>query len=1008
MKKRILYIAIVFCILSTSQTYIHAASVGYTVTYDTNGGNNDGPEPLTLPPLQTSCTLNNKKKPTHTKVDDRSVVFIGWTTIPNTTILLKDDAPITTVTKLSEIVANVIVYASWGYDDNNNGRADVLESKTVKFLNEKGVTISSEIYSYGSALTIPKDLQGTVDRNTYHTFMGWSPTIENSVTKDATYTPLFVDGTFEESNVVTDLQTLIDTATVGSTIRLEEGKIYKGDIIISKQIKITSDASSIIDGKISIPTTVSGTGEITIEKCVIEGGIEVSDGQANLSLFRNTIYYDEATPAFKVIGVADGLSKHFDRYTIGTTDYPNTFINEGQGDNYEKGISASLAIAWPFTTYKNGSLIAEDCLNVMANYWKKGDLSTDATFWDVKVTGDFGKVSGVEGRPTRWDGYVKYAMEYAISPRNFPMKIAGSTEGRILPPENFPWRVKYNTMDSRAINNTNDRIYKEDISLVLYNRSFKKNGTAAPYFLKMESYNAITISPTTFNGPQLPKPRIFEYLNGYLYKDSGGGSIYTNPEDIILSDGAGLYTSSAKPFLPMDVSPKTIVSYAGTGTLSKTFPTNRYEFKIENIYYDVNAKGISAQLEYLIFPESAYGLYSQFDAIIQGTNPLSTKIYNGSNELLSNAVGGKYSMKVINVDDIFGYHDWLDTSVFGTCYFDNDALRISNFKTNTPETDFIIRPTSGNLTVQPVAETRDDTGTNVSVAIDSTATYYDSTKGSADVKGYQIDKGQVSLLNDNEEPTVSHYKQMLDALNKNKITKNKAYKHHYLSLLNTNDGNNVVVTTSKKEVFMPYPKDYKEGSDINIMYFNDYHRMPSDTITTNTIITNSDITKLKTGFTFTTTSDLGAYVIAYEKKSSNEEDAYTLDFITNGGSEVAPITKKAGEKISINQTTTRKGYTFEGWFADENFKNPVTEIVLTSNKTVYAKWKESNSNPTIDPDKDSTLPQGKPEDPDSTTVEKTPETGDENNITIWITSLLVSGGILYRLMDRRRYSRRSE
>lgn len=71
---------------------------------------------------------------------------------------------------------------------------------------------------------------------------------------------------------------------------------------------------------------------------------------------------------------------------------------------------------------------------------------------------------------------------------------------------------------------------------------------------------------------------------------------------------------------------------------------------------------------------------------------------------------------------------------------------------------------------------------------------------------------------------------------------------------------------------------------------------------------------------------------------------YTLSFDTNGGTEVKSVSAQEGTVINLSDyTTTRTGYTFEGWYSDEGLTSKVTSITLDANKTVYAKWKKESS-----------------------------------------------------------------
>ncbi|UPM52531.1 InlB B-repeat-containing protein [Gottfriedia acidiceleris] len=73
----------------------------------------------------------------------------------------------------------------------------------------------------------------------------------------------------------------------------------------------------------------------------------------------------------------------------------------------------------------------------------------------------------------------------------------------------------------------------------------------------------------------------------------------------------------------------------------------------------------------------------------------------------------------------------------------------------------------------------------------------------------------------------------------------------------------------------------------------------------------------------------------YAKWSIN---AYTIHFNSNGGSQVTDKTANYNSVMSLPKPT-RTGYTFVGWYNDATLKTSVgTNVTLTSNITLYAKW----------------------------------------------------------------------
>ncbi|HQN92530.1 MAG TPA: leucine-rich repeat protein [Prolixibacteraceae bacterium] len=71
-------------------------------------------------------------------------------------------------------------------------------------------------------------------------------------------------------------------------------------------------------------------------------------------------------------------------------------------------------------------------------------------------------------------------------------------------------------------------------------------------------------------------------------------------------------------------------------------------------------------------------------------------------------------------------------------------------------------------------------------------------------------------------------------------------------------------------------------------------------------------------------------------------ETYTIDYVLDGGTNSAqnPTTYTFESSVINLKEATKQGYTFDGWFADENFTQPVTSIPIGSigNKTFYAKW----------------------------------------------------------------------
>ena len=77
-------------------------------------------------------------------------------------------------------------------------------------------------------------------------------------------------------------------------------------------------------------------------------------------------------------------------------------------------------------------------------------------------------------------------------------------------------------------------------------------------------------------------------------------------------------------------------------------------------------------------------------------------------------------------------------------------------------------------------------------------------------------------------------------------------------------------------------------------------------------------------------------------KAQWEINQYTITFDTNGGSEIAPITQDYGTQIAAPANPTRKGYTFKGWDKE------IPKTMPAENITVTAQWEINRYTITFD------------------------------------------------------------
>lgn len=152
----------------------------YTLTYDGNaqqGGtisNVPTDSKIYIPgdevPLSTAA-------PTHDDVDGKTVVFIGWTETKTDSIFVRTDTAPTTVTKVTFGAADKTVYAAWGYDEDGDGTADVLETYSLTYdLNGGKETPPEPVSNISKGSRVELTKETGFSRGEKELFIGWSTT----------------------------------------------------------------------------------------------------------------------------------------------------------------------------------------------------------------------------------------------------------------------------------------------------------------------------------------------------------------------------------------------------------------------------------------------------------------------------------------------------------------------------------------------------------------------------------------------------------------------------------------------------------------------------------------------------------------------------------------------------------------------------------------------------------------------------------------------------------------
>lgn len=152
----------------------------YQLSYDANARDGDSVDAM---PSKSGAHIPSDKvtlsddKPTHSDVDGKKVVFIGWTETQTNSIFGRADEAPATVTEVIFGAADKTVYAAWGYDENNDGVADALETYSLTYdLNGGDGTLPVRVSNIVKGSEVKLTTEADFSRNANELFVGWSAT----------------------------------------------------------------------------------------------------------------------------------------------------------------------------------------------------------------------------------------------------------------------------------------------------------------------------------------------------------------------------------------------------------------------------------------------------------------------------------------------------------------------------------------------------------------------------------------------------------------------------------------------------------------------------------------------------------------------------------------------------------------------------------------------------------------------------------------------------------------
>ena len=203
----------------------------------------------------------------------------------------------------------------------------------------------------------------------------------------------------------------------------------------------------------------------------------------------------------------------------------------------------------------------------------------------------------------------------------------------------------------------------------------------------------------------------------------------------------------------------------------------------------------------------------------------------------------------------------------------------------------------------------------------------------------------------------------------------RQYESKYFDLVDAGDGNVWVKADRQLVIYWPYPDGITyetAGSyDFDVFHFTGLHREYTTNGEVQAMVNQAaaNINNEKGGAASNKTLSLqveevvltehgiqlivnqdrygfSPFVLSWAKKDTGGGDHggttyYTLRYESNGGTKYDSERYRRNTLVELDKQPVREGYTFTGWYADKALTEPIDDIRMTANKTVYAGWERT-------------------------------------------------------------------
>ena len=255
----------------------------------------------------------------------------------------------------------------------------------------------------------------------------------------------------------------------------------------------------------------------------------------------------------------------------------------------------------------------------------------------------------------------------------------------------------------------------------------------------------------------------------------------------------------------------------------------------------------------------------------------------------------------------------------------------------------------------PVEDKADDvTGDAITAVAPAGVKYYIN-----DSQVEITDKNAVHLLTDevlDDQVLIDHISNEIIGPDTGIPNGDYLYEFQYLDLVDSSNGNAYVTLGDGQtiDLYWPVPDDADTSAPFYIVHFDaldrDYEGAAGEQLKENpaekldgTLVTLNGKQYIKFA-----TGSFSPFALVYQKESGGGDHGggggttyYTLRYESNGGTKYKDERYRRNTLVELDKEPVREGYTFTGWYADKALTEPIDDIRMTSNNTVYAGWERT-------------------------------------------------------------------